>query len=72
MSYLPQARLLPLYNKPILFSFSGDEEMNIILFRLLEYLGHPNPFVCAAAHTEVRELRGLSIPFCLFAQQWFP
>lgn len=33
---------------------AGDEEMNIILLRLLEYLGHPNPYVCAVAYNEVR------------------
>lgn len=32
---------------------SGDEEKNIILLRLLEYLGHPNPYVCAVAYNEV-------------------
>lgn len=30
--------------------------MNIILFRLIEYLGHPNPFICAVVHTEVSVL----------------
>lgn len=33
---------------------SGDDEMNLVLLRLLEYLGHPNPFVSAIAYTEVR------------------
>jgi serine/threonine-protein kinase ATR len=37
-----------------LFRVSGDEEMNIILLRLLEYLGHANPFVSGVAYTEVR------------------
>lgn len=32
---------------------SGDDEMNLVLLRLLEYLGHPNPFVSAIAYTEV-------------------
>jgi hypothetical protein len=32
---------------------SGDEELNIILLRLLEYFGHANPYVCAVAYTEV-------------------
>lgn len=32
---------------------SDDEEKNIILLRLLEYLGHPNPYVCAIAYNEV-------------------
>ena len=37
----------------IFVRFSNDEEMNIILLRLVEYLGHPNPFICAVAYTEV-------------------
>lgn len=37
----------------ILCSVSEDEEKNIILLRLLEYLGHPNPYVCAVAYNEV-------------------
>lgn len=37
--------------------------MNIILLRLLEYLGHPNPYVCAVAYNEVRELTGHRIAF---------
>lgn len=32
---------------------SEDDEKNIILLRLLEYLGHPNPYVCAVAYNEV-------------------
>lgn len=32
---------------------SNDEEMNIILLHLVEYLGHSNPFVSAMAYTEV-------------------
>jgi len=36
-----------------LCSVSEDEEKNIILLRLLDYLGHPNPFVCAVAYNEV-------------------
>lgn len=35
------------------FRVSDDEETNIILLRLLEYLGHPNPYVCAVAYNEV-------------------
>ncbi|KAI1919319.1 serine/threonine-protein kinase M1 [Ophidiomyces ophidiicola] len=31
---------------------SGDEEMNIVLFRLLEYIGHVNPFISGVAYTE--------------------
>lgn len=38
---------------PSLHRVSGDEEKNIILLRLLEYLGHPNPYVCAVAYNEV-------------------
>lgn len=32
---------------------SGDEEMNIILLRLFEYLGHANPFISGIAYTGV-------------------
>lgn len=39
----------------MLLRLSNDEEMNIILLRLVEYLGHPNPFVCAVAYSEVCE-----------------
>ncbi|QSS66872.1 phosphatidyl inositol 3-kinase [Histoplasma capsulatum] len=35
---------------------SGDEEMNIILLRLFEYLGHPNPFINAIAYTGLSKL----------------
>ncbi|THC97259.1 hypothetical protein EYZ11_003261 [Aspergillus tanneri] len=33
--------------------------MNIILLRLMEYLGHPNPFICAVAYTESDNRRPL-------------
>ncbi|KMU90526.1 UVSB [Coccidioides immitis H538.4] len=33
---------------------SGDEEMNIVLLRLLEYLGHTSPFISGVAYTETR------------------
>ncbi|KAF7586889.1 serine/threonine-protein kinase M1 [Aspergillus hancockii] len=39
-----------------LATLSNDEEMNIILLRLIEYLGHPNPFICAVAYTELSKL----------------
>lgn len=39
---------------------SNDEEMNIILLHLVEYLGHSNPFVSAVAYTEVC----IEIPGC--------
>ncbi|EEP77729.1 hypothetical protein UREG_02578 [Uncinocarpus reesii 1704] len=32
---------------------SGDEEMNIVLLRLLEYLGHTNPFISGVAYSEL-------------------
>jgi hypothetical protein len=35
--------------------FSDEEEKNIILLRLVEYLGHPNPYICAVAYDEVRK-----------------
>ncbi|OGE54809.1 hypothetical protein PENARI_c005G02231 [Penicillium arizonense] len=39
-----------------LATVSEDEEKNIILLRLLEYLGHPNPYVCAVAYNELSKL----------------
>ncbi|KAL4869315.1 hypothetical protein BDV12DRAFT_185211 [Aspergillus spectabilis] len=36
--------------------FSNDEELNLILIRLIEYLGHPNPFVCGVVYTELSKL----------------
>ncbi|KAL2807609.1 hypothetical protein BJX63DRAFT_436875 [Aspergillus granulosus] len=39
-----------------LAKFSNDEEMNIILLRLIEYLGHSNPFICGVAYTEMSKL----------------
>ncbi|KAH2924820.1 hypothetical protein KXW15_003774 [Aspergillus fumigatus] len=51
---------------------SDDEEMNIILLRLLEYLGHPNPFICAVAYAELSKLaQRLSVtPAGLFRPFW--
>lgn len=37
----------------LMYRVSDEEEKNIILLRLLEYLGHPNPYVCAVAYNEV-------------------
>ena len=31
----------------------AEEETNIIFLRLIEYLGHANPFVCNLAYEEV-------------------
>lgn len=39
--------------------------MNIILLRLVEYLGHPNPFIGAVAYTEVRMDPDIVIIYCL-------
>jgi hypothetical protein len=44
---------VPLVSQMNLCSVSEDEEKNIILLRLLEYLGHTNPYVCAVAYNEV-------------------
>ncbi|PWY66408.1 hypothetical protein BO70DRAFT_390661 [Aspergillus heteromorphus CBS 117.55] len=51
---------------------SSDEEMNIILLRLVEYMGHPNQFVCAVAYTELMSLaQHLSLtPAGLFRPFW--
>ncbi|KAN0073288.1 hypothetical protein V8E54_008508 [Elaphomyces granulatus] len=35
---------------------SGDEELNIILLRLLEYLGCTNPYICAVTYIELLKL----------------
>jgi len=44
---------------------SDDEEKNIILLRLLEYLGHPNPYICAVAYNEVRSEQCISLHLSL-------
>jgi serine/threonine-protein kinase ATR len=53
-------------------SVSEDEEKNIILLRLLEYLGHPNPYVCAVAYNELSKLaqRFALTPAGLFRPYW--
>ncbi|KAH1524885.1 hypothetical protein KXX18_005015 [Aspergillus fumigatus] len=58
---LSEKQELPLHETCILTlchiaEVSDDEEMNIILLRLLEYLGHPNPFICAVAYAELSKL----------------
>lgn len=35
---------------------AGDEELNIILLRLIEYLGHPNPYISAFVASELIQL----------------
>ncbi|KKA22075.1 Non-specific serine/threonine protein kinase [Rasamsonia emersonii CBS 393.64] len=51
---------------------SGDEELNIILLRLLEYFGHTNPYVCAVAYTELAKLAQLlsTTPASLLRPFW--
>ncbi|KAJ5895477.1 hypothetical protein N7495_007168 [Penicillium taxi] len=51
---------------------SGEEEKNIILLRLLEYLGHPNPYVCAVAYNEISKLaqQVAMTPAGLFRPYW--
>ncbi|CAG8239237.1 unnamed protein product [Penicillium salamii] len=51
---------------------SEDEEKNIILLRLLEYLGHPNPYICAVAYNELSKLaQQFSLtPAGLFRPYW--
>lgn len=44
---------LYLYLQLIFYRISGDEEMNIILLRLLEYLGHSNPYISGVSYTGV-------------------
>ncbi|KAF4759666.1 hypothetical protein HAV15_007320 [Penicillium sp. str.  len=55
-----------------LATVSEDEEKNIILLRLLEYLGHPNPYVCAVAYNELSKLaQQFSLtPAGLFRPYW--
>lgn len=48
-----------------LYRVSDEEEKNIILLRLLEYLGHPNPYVCAVAYNEVCGMWLASLRSCL-------
>ncbi|OJJ46333.1 hypothetical protein ASPZODRAFT_66362 [Penicilliopsis zonata CBS 506.65] len=56
----------------LLAKFSDEEELNIILLRLLEFLGHPNPYICAITHTELSKLaQCLSVtPAGLFRPFW--
>ncbi|OQD80500.1 hypothetical protein PENANT_c035G04418 [Penicillium antarcticum] len=55
-----------------LATVSEDEEKNIILLRLLEYLAHPNPYVCAVAYNELSKLaQHFSLtPAGLFRPYW--
>ncbi|KGO59126.1 PIK-related kinase, FATC [Penicillium expansum] len=55
-----------------LATVSEDEEKNIILLRLLEYLGHPNPYICAVAYNELSKLaQQFSLtPAGLFRPYW--
>ena len=34
----------------------GDEELNIVLVRLVEYLGHTNPYISALVYSELQKL----------------
>lgn len=36
-----------------MYSVSRNDEMNIVLLRLTEYLGHTNPLLCGIAYDEV-------------------
>ncbi|KAJ5622049.1 hypothetical protein N7528_005281 [Penicillium herquei] len=51
---------------------SDEEEKNIILLRLLEYLGHPNPYICAVAYNELSKLaqQFTLTPAGLFRPYW--
>ncbi|KAK2760373.1 serine/threonine-protein kinase M1 [Arachnomyces sp. PD_36] len=55
-----------------LAEISGDEEMNIILLRLLEYLGHSNPYISGIAYTGLSKLAQNSgtTPGALFRPFW--
>lgn len=47
----------------------GDQELNIILVRLIEYLGHGNPYVSGLVYTEIQKLsESMKLPiFQLFS-----
>ncbi|KAJ5543050.1 hypothetical protein N7535_005479 [Penicillium sp. DV-2018c] len=66
---LQEACIITLYGLAIV---SGDEEKNIILLRLLEYLGHSNPYICAVAYNELSKLaQQFSLtPAGLFRPYW--
>jgi serine/threonine-protein kinase ATR len=34
----------------------GDEELNIVLLRFVEYLGHPNPYISGLVYAELQKL----------------
>ena len=38
----------------------GDEELNLVLLQLVEFLGDPNPFICGMTNLELRRLAELS------------
>jgi serine/threonine-protein kinase ATR len=37
-------------------SVGGDEELNIVLVRFVEYLGHPNPYISGLVYAELQKL----------------
>ena len=51
---------------------SGDEELNIILVRFVEYLGHPNAFLGAVVYNEILRLAQArdATPLALFKPFW--
>ncbi|KAJ5935678.1 hypothetical protein N7466_005225 [Penicillium verhagenii] len=55
-----------------LAKFSDEEEKNLILLRLVEYLGHPNPYICAVAYDELSKLafQFTLTPAGLFRPYW--
>ncbi|KAJ6018089.1 hypothetical protein N7451_001468 [Penicillium sp. IBT 35674x] len=55
-----------------LAKFSDEEEKNIILLRLVEYLGHPNPYICAVAYDQLSKLafQFTLTPAGLFRPYW--
>ncbi|KAI9663334.1 MAG: serine/threonine-protein kinase M1 [Alyxoria varia] len=38
----------------------GDEELNLVLLQLVEFLGDPNPFICGMTNLELRRLAEIS------------
>jgi serine/threonine-protein kinase ATR len=51
---------------------SEDDELNIVLFRLVQYLGHTNPFIHGLAYTEIQRISRLRnvTPITLLTPYW--
>ncbi|KAJ5180764.1 hypothetical protein N7492_003974 [Penicillium capsulatum] len=67
---VPRITVLSLIKSP--HRASDEEEKNIILLRLVEYLGHTNPYICAVAYNELSKLaqQFALTPAGLFRPYW--